>query len=309
MKKLLLLLIVILVLGTIAIYIFIPQKITVSHAETLNVNDRWAFKYISDISAWKKWMPQGSSDSTLTFNGQVFSIDSLYYNAVLVNIERNGNSSKSRIYILPVNNYEVHIAWASVIEAGMNPLSRLKQYQNAVLLKQNMVSLLGAYKQWLMKPENIYGFTVVPGKIVDTMLITKMARFKGNYPTPLQIDSLLNMLRQQAANNGAKADGYPMMHVVSNERGIYDAQVALPINKKIPETRDLKIKYMFSGNVLVTRFKGGPYTIEKAYQACEDYKNDNQRITVALPFQSIITDRVKEPDTTKWETVVNFPVQ
>lgn len=309
MKKLLIALIFLLAVGTVCIYVFIPKKITVSHTVDVKVNDRWAFQYLSNKNEWKKWWPGTISDTSLVYNGQVFTIDSLYYNSLTVNVTHNGSSTHTKIIIIPSQVTEVHIGWVTEINGDLNPLSRLKQYQNAVLLKQSINTILDKYSKWLEIPENIYGFKVIPSKIVDTVLITKMVQFRNQYPTPFQIDSLLKILRNHISKFDASEDGYPMMHVINNHPGLYDAQVAIPINKEIPETKDLKIKRMFPGNVLVTRFKGGPYTISKAYEACDNYKNDNQRVFAAIPFQSMITDRVKEPDTTKWETIVNFPVQ
>ena len=84
----------------------------------------------------------------------------------------------------------------------------------------------------------MYGFNVMQGKIVDTILLAKMAKFKGTYPTTVQVDSIISILKAQVLKSHAKQNGYPMLHVVNNEPGVYDMQVALPVDRVIPETAE-----------------------------------------------------------------------
>jgi hypothetical protein len=277
------------------------------------VNGHWAFAYLSNTAQWKKWWPgeenTGTIDSGFNYKSQHYELDSLFYNAMTINIAHGGNINQSKLMVLPLKSDEVQLGWECQVDGSMNPVSRLKQYQNAVMIKQGMEGLLGTFKSWVSVTENVYGFNVVAGKIVDTLLIAKRAKFTGNKPTPLQVDSLLNILRSHFEKFGAKQNGLSMLHFVSNEPGIFETQVAIPIDKVVPETAEIKIKRMFAGNALITRVKGGPYTIEKAYEACENYSQDHLRTAPAIPFQSMVTDRVKVTDTSKWETILYYPVR
>jgi hypothetical protein len=62
------------------------------------------------------------------------------------------------------------------------------------------------------------------------------------------------------------------------------------------------------GNILITEVKGGPASIKKAFNEMETYITDYRRTAPAIPFQSLITDRSKEPDTSKWVTKIYYPV-
>lgn len=312
MRKLLIALLLILAVSTVCIYLFIPKKVSVSQVETVNVGDRWVFGYVMDKAGWKNWWPvtaTGTTDSSFVYNGLSFSIDSLFYNAMKIKIKRGETLiTESRLYVIHLGNNQSQVNWEATIEPALNPVTRLKNYQSGVVIRQSMQSLLSAYKNWLSVTENVYGFKILQGKILDTMLLAKRAQFKNNPPSPLQVDSLLQILRDYTGKYHAAQNGLPMLHVVNNEPGIYEAQVALPINKKIPETNEIKIKRMFAGNTLTARFKGGPYTIQRAYDATENYKLDHLKSSPAIPFQSMITDRAKEADTSKWETILYYPV-
>ena len=62
------------------------------------------------------------------------------------------------------------------------------------------------------------------------------------------------------------------------------------------------------GNILVTDVKGGPYNIAKAFEAVEKYTEDHNRMAPAIHFQSLVTDRRQERDTSKWITRIYWPV-
>ena len=65
---------------------------------------------------------------------------------------------------------------------------------------------------------------------------------------------------------------------------------------------------MAPGKILVTEVKGGPHAIQVAYAQYEKYLQDYHRISPAIPFESLITERIAEPDTGKWVTRIYYPV-
>jgi hypothetical protein len=58
----------------------------------------------------------------------------------------------------------------------------------------------------------------------------------------------------------------------------------------------------------MTEVRGGDYTVNQALEHLQEYMNDYQRATMAIPFQSWVTDRSAEKDTTKWVTKIYYPV-
>jgi len=66
---------------------------------------------------------------------------------------------------------------------------------------------------------------------------------------------------------------------------------------------------MKAGNILVTEVKGGPSIINNAFKQMDTYVTDHERIPPAIPFLSLVTNRVQEPDTSKWITRIYYPVR
>jgi hypothetical protein len=54
--------------------------------------------------------------------------------------------------------------------------------------------------------------------------------------------------------------------------------------------------------------KGGFLTIDAAYKELQLFIEDYQRTSMAIPFESLITDRRIEQDTMKWISIICQPV-
>jgi hypothetical protein len=65
---------------------------------------------------------------------------------------------------------------------------------------------------------------------------------------------------------------------------------------------------MVPGRFLKTEVTGGPYIIEHAHKMMQQYFEDYKRTSMAIPFEYLVTDRSKEPDTAKWVTRIYGPV-
>ena len=62
------------------------------------------------------------------------------------------------------------------------------------------------------------------------------------------------------------------------------------------------------GNILITEVKGDNKEIQKAYTQIQHYISDYKRIAPAIPFESLVTDRRKQPDSSQWVTKIYYPV-
>jgi hypothetical protein len=99
-----------------------------------------------------------------------------------------------------------------------------------------------------------------------------------------------------------------MLNVAKIDGKRFRIMVAIPVNKALQDNDPFAFKRMVPGNILVTTVKGGRYTIEKAFAEMELYIKDNELTPPAIPFESMVTDRSKEPDTSKWVTRIYYPI-
>ena len=91
------------------------------------------------------------------------------------------------------------------------------------------------------------------------------------------------------------------MNLYTKDGITYLVRVAIPVDKQLPASGNISYKWMLGGgNILITEVKGGHAEIKKAYDQTELYVADHNRVAPAIPFQSMITDRRQEKDSTKW---------
>jgi len=158
------------------------------------------------------------------------------------------------------------------------------------------------------KNENIYGTPIKQELVVDSILISTQATSVG-YPTSASIYGLINQLKIYTRNNSAIETGYPMLNVSTTDSINYLTKVAIPVNKRLKDSGTISYRWMLGGGkILVTEIKGGFHSIKKGFTEMEHFVNDYKRVAPAIPFQSLMTDRIKEPDTSKWITRIFYPV-
>src|SRR5206468_2086028 len=102
--------------------------------------------------------------------------------------------------------------------------------------------------------------------------------------------------------------GNPMYNVTALEKDTVRLMVALPVNKFLPQTNSVIPVKMVQGNFLATQVTGGEYTVRNALATIQNFMADNNKTPMAIPFSYLITNRVDEPDTSKWVTKIYMPV-
>jgi hypothetical protein len=102
--------------------------------------------------------------------------------------------------------------------------------------------------------------------------------------------------------------GYPMLHSWMKDADHVETMVAIPTDRRLRENSRFFLRLMVPGNILVTEVKGGHAAIQNATGALENYIFDYQKLKMAIPFESLITERESEPDTAHWVTRVYFPI-
>jgi hypothetical protein len=158
------------------------------------------------------------------------------------------------------------------------------------------------------KTENIYGINIRQESVVDSILIFTHAR-STEYPSVsfiyVLVDELKNYIKSQSANE----TGFPMLNVGSRDSTGYLVRVAIPVDKRLPSVGNISYKWMLGGGkILTTEIKGGVEATNRASIQMNNYITDYHLSAPAIPFLSLVTDRRKEPDSSKWVSKIYYPI-
>ena len=316
MKKWLIIIVVLFCVALISAYIFIPDKIDFREAIFIKVKHPIAKRLLTNDGNWNKWWPiqnnQSKQDNTLPTDAN-YSYKNYRYAVILqmiqgdsIIISNNSIRINSLLNIIPVNSDSVAVQWQGQSETTFDPIKRFENYLQQKKIKNNIEELLQSMKVFLGNEKNLYGITIDQLKVKDTILIA--TRYSSNtYPTTSEIYTLIKNLKDYILKEGATETNYPMLNV-TQDSGRFKTMVAIPVNKLIPANNTFLLKTMVPGKILITEVKGGTYTANEAIKIIGMYMNDYHLTAPAIPFQSLVTDRSKEPDTTKWVTKIYYPV-
>lgn len=170
-----------------------------------------------------------------------------------------------------------------------------------------MEAILQRLQTFAADMRNVYGIRVTHAIVQDTLLLATEHEGIGQ-PSNTLIYALIDKATAYVTAQGAQITNPPLLSIITQDSIHYKTMVALPINREIAATPIFFIRRMFAGNILITEVKGGPATVAKAFALLENYRLLNTMTSPAKPFETLVTNRLTEPDTSKWVTKIYYPV-
>jgi len=310
MKKWIIAFFILLGLSICSIYILIPSKITVSSVRYIKAYHNTVLKFLTDNQKMNEWLQSVSNknEKGYTYKGFNYSIIRTLSNITEFTINSDKINVKSNLISQNVYLDSSVIQWATEIEAGWSPFERLSKYNEARRLKKSMSSLMDQMKIYLDNSANMYGIVIKETQLKDSVVITIKIK-TSLLPGVKEVYNQVKKLSDYAESKSASATNSPMLSVNKMDENHYESMIGFPINKIIAETKDIRIKRMpYGGNMFVADVKGGPYSIQKGLANLGIYLIDSKRTSPAIPFELMLTDRLKETDTAKWITRLYYPI-
>ena len=311
MKQIFFFLLILGVLGLFGIYSIVPKKNNVSVSLKMKVNSWTAGRLLNNRTIWTDVFKDSAKQQSINndefrYDEHTYQIGKVVLNTAGILIATPERKYPSLLQIIALSQDSSIIEWKTEVNSGFNPLTRIESHQDAKQLKAEFGELLKNMRKLLENGENAYGVKIEHTKVVDTLLISKKIMF-DHYPTTAEIYQVVNDLKNYIARHHINQTNPAMLNIKSIDAD-YQMMVALPIEHEIPENDEFKIKIMVPGNILVTEVKGGTATTAEALHSLETYLQDKSLSSPAIPFESLITDRSQEPDTSKWITKVYYPI-
>jgi hypothetical protein len=305
MKKIFVILIIIAALVIITSYVIIPSTLKINAVAESNMNFKAVGRHLTDVQNWPKWWP-GAKKYTL--KDIDFRLDKIKLNSFELQLFFKTDSIKNYLQLVPLDSNKTAFSWGCEFESSKNPFKRWQQYFDAVNIKKTLQELIDSLRNYSDKAENVYGFRVEKVKVADSVLISTRNVFT-HYPGEKEIDSMIQQLRNYISSQKAIEKNYPMLNVHQNGTNDYEAMAAIATERLLPATKNFSPKLVLKGgNILEAEFRGGPEAVKKAFSEFENYRADYNITSPAIPYQLLVTDRIKEADTTKWVTKFYYPI-
>ena len=312
MKRFLIFFFILCVVILAIITFILPSNTSFSKKIYIKTNVNVVNRFLFNDTNWIKWWPAGLQNNLTANNKKGDKEDYAFiprkqmYGGIIIGVKNNNTEYNTTANLFTINKDSVSIVWDFLMQKTNNPYYKIKNYFFSRTVKKDAATILESLKTFLEKNENIYGLTIKKITVTDTILIAK--KYKSTaYPSTQLIYDLVQQLKNYISLNDAEQTSFPMLNI-KYDGGYYNTMVAIPVNKILPNEGDISLKIMIPGNILVTEVKGGNFTTNKALKELESYMDDNDLNAPAIPFESLITNRIQEPDTSKWVTKIYYPI-
>ena len=290
MKKILIALFLLALVALAAIYLFIPGKIQIRTDISLNATQAGVYRTLLSDSGWSKWWP---GERPFAYNEQSYFIRGNMFNVFVIDIYAAQDTINSRMELVLVKADTMTILWKAEQVNSNNPFKRFAQYRHAKETEKNMKAILQSMKAFLQNKENIYGFDIKETLVKDSVLISTRRTF-DHYPNAQEVDAMIQSLKKYIHQNDAIEKNLPMLNVRKFDNFHYEAMTAIPVDKELPRTNEFAPKFLLKGGyILEAQIQGGPFTIENSVKEFENYRSDYKLTSPAIPYQLLVTDRVK----------------
>ena len=308
MKKVFIFILVICILIIGSLYLFIPNIIQISTSVAIKATRNGVYRTLADNDMITKCWPGEIVKDSFYYNNFHYTINKNNLTVLPISIKNTNTNLTTSLFLSPVDIDSTNLQWNAQMVSSYNPYNRFIAYLKARKLRNNMTTILQNFKRFCSDKTNIYGFEIKNELVVDSLLITTSSMSKG-FPTNQFIYNLVDKLKNYVTLNKANQSGFPMLNIEKIDNQNYFVKVALPTDKMLESSGDFFQKRMLGrGNILVAEVKGGMSISMKAMEQILKYGDDYQRSSPAIPFYSLISDRLKETDSSKWITKIYYPV-
>ncbi|MCR8560251.1 GyrI-like domain-containing protein [Mucilaginibacter sp. BJC16-A38] len=308
-KRFLWILLSLAVLFFAAIYLLIPSKITITRFIIVRVAENHAADVLTTATGWNSWWPgsKGTIAGAYAYKTTLYNAAKFSNSGVQLTVINNNVPSTAKVTYLAEDKETTKITWTDDQLSNSNPFIRLKQYMSISAKEKNTDQLLQHLKQFLEDDKNVYHLAVKVSQVKDTIVVTNKLALK-QLPDLQQVYQLVDGLKQLIVKQGAIEVAPPMLNIHQSAQNEFDVMVGIPINKEIKTSGTVAIHKLVPGNILEAEVKGGPNTINASINKLEAYKKDHNLVSPAMPYQSLITNRMAEKDTGKWVTKLYCPI-
>jgi hypothetical protein len=316
MKKISIALLGILFIFSLLTYILIPSTISIDSISSVKTTDNGTERFLLDESKWNNWWQYGKSDSANTgstnnkdfsLHGYHFQLSEKYYKSASILISKDTEKIASKLFIVRLALDSTGIDWKCTIQTGLNPFVRIARYQEAKKLKSCMEEVMSHLGQFLSKVENVYGLAIERNYLKDTLYVTAK-KMVNEYPSTASIYALIKSIQQYASKNEAPQTGYPIFNVTDFGNNHFQLMAGVPVSKNIPEKDGFALKHMVKGSFMISEVVGDNKAVDEASKKFQLYFSDFNRTSMAMNFSMLVTDRLLQPDSTKWITKLYRPV-
>ena len=177
-------------------------------------------------------------------------------------------------------------------------------------LVQESFRNMDAFAAYMKDPVKVYGYNIREVLVTDTSFLFA-TRTVPNSKFASETKLLFDMLIAEAKKRDAGYNGVRIFNWQDIGDGTTSLFAGIGVTKKIDTNDNDVVSYKmmpYQKKLLIADYEGPYKDVMKVYAAMEEYKEDNKRVSMAIPFHKYISDGYGFADTQVVKMRVSFPV-
>ncbi len=327
--KVIIWIIVILVIAVLVSYL-LPGKYYVGRSIVVDADKELIYDQFCDFNNWENWTPWGQSmDSTASYEivgspcevgaiqswtGNIVGEGQLLITAVVPNekmeyeLAFDGGKYKSDgSFIIEPQEDKFLLTWTDEGDLGYNPVARYMGLFMENMIGPDFEKGLSNLKSYVETLPDFPDIEVTEIESVPAVSITDSATMEQ---MSSKMGELYSSLMGYIAAKRAEITGPPYCVYYSwDPEGYTVMEAGVPVDKKLAGKMNIKGTMSPGGKAIKVLYVGPYEGLESIYLAMDKYVKINNMEIAGGPWEVYLTDPSTEPDSSKWQTMVYFPVK
>lgn len=315
---------VVLALLVFIVTLFLPSDMHLQRTKEIEAPVALVFNQVNKLENWEKWSPWLKMDSemVLSYSEQKSGTGASYSwtspngpGALTIKESVAGKLIKNEIDFGPAGmgygtwNFEpsekgTKVSWIFDAEMGSGPINKLKGLMMDRIVGSSMeegLESIASISTNVTKVEEV----TVPG----TFALTYRATCKMNEISQ-QLGESYGAIMAALQVSGAEMTAQPfaIYHNWDERAGTVDIEAGIPIDIKVEPIGEVNAVEFPASNTVAAHYYGDYPGVGDAHDAIDTYVLMKGKKVTGPPWEQYITDPGVEPDTSKWLTMVYYPI-
>lgn len=326
-----LLLVLLLVLLLIGIGFILPGNVRIERSIIISASKEMIYNQVNNIQKWRLWSPLLMMDSSMIVEysgpekgkgaviayqslnssiggGRIMITGSYPYDSIVLDMNFGDNGNTTEKFILTEVDSGTRVSLIMESMLGINPVSRWfglfadKMAGND--LEQGLANLEELVSQLPATP-----IIAVVEKEIPVRIVLSMRDTATPFTFADKLTDYYSRISEVIKKKKLKISGVPFSVFHSYTPELFDVEIGIPVDKLIPLNGDVKSQVYPATRVAMASYFGPYESTAVVYEAIEKYMKDKSLVASGGPWEEYITDPANEPDTSKWQTDIFYPIK
>ncbi|NOY51059.1 MAG: hypothetical protein GXO88_10930 [Chlorobi bacterium] len=306
--------------------LFMADTTSVSADISIKASPATVFHQVSKLKNWENWSPF-ESDSTIvnTYegtergtgairswdgekigSGSMAIIESVPYNKIVNKLEFGDGSEGKGSWSFDPRGDSVDVIWSITISNLSYPMGKLIGPIMKTMLEPMLKKGLASLREISEKEGYIPDIQVVELPRIVTLAIYDSTKISGiGSLLETNYSKLMNYIKER----GYQITGAPLaVYHNWDPSGYIKISAAIPLTNNVKGRKEIQKFEINAGKAVFVEHFGG-YDTGKAHEAIDEYIKDFNLRTKDFIWETYITDPSTEPDSSKWQTNIYYPLK